>query len=214
MVGEGASVRRDGRGWYCRYCGKGPYLRASQVRGHRRYCHVAIADTKQCSRCSRVLPLSGFYQQKHRGSKGGVRSQAWCRDCMKERAKHQPRPPRQKILEYARRFREQNRDSIRAYARARRTATTEGVTKIEVLGLYEAYSRTCLCCGAKRPLTSDHVVPLARGGQHSIDNLQPLCQTCNPAKQANIIDFRKGAAALAATLAFAPLRRCLHGELP
>jgi 5-methylcytosine-specific restriction endonuclease McrA len=52
----------------------------------------------------------------------------------------------------------------------------------------------CLCCeltesdGIK--LTKDHVVPLSKGGDNWITNLQPLCERCNNEKADEIIDYR------------------------
>ncbi len=41
---------------------------------------------------------------------------------------------------------------------------------------------SCACCGRKRKLTVDHVVPLKGGGCNCIHNIQPLCLSCNGAK--------------------------------
>lgn len=58
--------------------------------------------------------------------------------------------------------------------------------------LCEKYSRTCLCCkDPEKPLTKDHVVPLSKGGMNTIDNIQPLCQSCNSRKKDKVIDYRK-----------------------
>jgi 5-methylcytosine-specific restriction endonuclease McrA len=51
----------------------------------------------------------------------------------------------------------------------------------------------CLKCGALDALTWDHVLPLSKGGAHSIDNLQRLCSPCNEIKQAGFADYRSGA---------------------
>ncbi len=40
----------------------------------------------------------------------------------------------------------------------------------------------CVYCGAKKYLEIDHITPLAKGGTHSIDNLQALCVDCNSKK--------------------------------
>lgn len=61
--------------------------------------------------------------------------------------------------------------------------------------LKDEAGRKCLCCGtpeSERPLTPDHIVPIARGGAHEADNIQPLCLPCNMEKHAKIIDFADG----------------------
>ena len=41
----------------------------------------------------------------------------------------------------------------------------------------------CAYCGSKERLQVDHIYPYSRGGAHSIENFQPLCQPCNSAKR-------------------------------
>ena len=60
--------------------------------------------------------------------------------------------------------------------------------KRTVLSIHGAY---CLCCGIDENITMDHIVPLSRGGSDKIDNLQPLCGSCNKKKKDKIIDYRK-----------------------
>lgn len=48
--------------------------------------------------------------------------------------------------------------------------------------LVSRFQGRCAYCGEKRPLTQEHVIPLARGGRHSIGNILPACLTCNSSK--------------------------------
>ena len=48
----------------------------------------------------------------------------------------------------------------------------------------------CLCCGKKRKLELDHVKPVSKGGTSNLDNLQPLCRSCNAGKGATTADYR------------------------
>lgn len=76
--------------------------------------------------------------------------------------------------------------------RARVAGATGTHTNDEWFALCEYYKNKCLCCGTTDRLTQDHIVPIARGGSDYIDNIQPLCMTCNLKKGARTIDYRPG----------------------
>lgn len=104
------------------------------------------------------------------------------------------------VLEKARRqvrkWREANPDKVNEYSNNRR-ALKKGndgtITAQEWQGLKEKFVHTCLKCGRREPeiqLTLDHVIPLSKGGTNSIDNVQPLCRSCNCSKGTKHIDYR------------------------
>ena len=58
--------------------------------------------------------------------------------------------------------------------------------------LKKQYGYTCPCCGKSGPsikLTEDHIVPLSKGGSNYIENIQPLCKSCNSKKHTQTVVY-------------------------
>jgi len=58
--------------------------------------------------------------------------------------------------------------------------------------LKKQYGCICPACGKSEPeikLTEDHIIPLSKGGSDYIENIQPLCVSCNTRKHARIIIY-------------------------
>lgn len=65
------------------------------------------------------------------------------------------------------------------------------ITAEEWRTIVEIWGPNCLCCGEIKPLTLDHIVPISFGGPHTVDNVQPLCLSCNSSKGTKTIDYRQ-----------------------
>lgn len=54
------------------------------------------------------------------------------------------------------------------------------------------YNWTCPACRRHEPdikLTEDHIIPLSKGGGDNIENIQPLCGSCNCKKHDKIVIY-------------------------
>lgn len=74
--------------------------------------------------------------------------------------------------------------------RARQIANGGSFTNDEWIELCNKYNNICLSCKKPKPLTKDHVIPIVLGGSNNINNIQPLCQSCNSRKNNATIDYR------------------------
>lgn len=73
-----------------------------------------------------------------------------------------------------------------------RSAERRAMTPSLRLAVFQRDGHQCMSCGAAAPavrLHVDHKVAIANGGKTEIGNLQVLCQECNLAKSAKIIDI-------------------------
>lgn len=77
-------------------------------------------------------------------------------------------------------------------SRAKRCGAGGDVNLTQWLAMKEGFAFTCPSCGEVEPdilLTMDHVIPFCAGGQHKIDNVQPLCLHCNAVKHVKIVRY-------------------------
>jgi len=62
----------------------------------------------------------------------------------------------------------------------------------EWLNLKNKYGNKCLSCGKSEPivkLTEDHILPISKGGNSDIENIQPLCFSCNCKKRTREMNY-------------------------
>lgn len=172
---------------------------------------------KLCPRCGATKPLEEFGRNAQQKSGravycrpcGTALTRAW-REKNRERARirraSEYQANREKAIEQAAawvranperarahqaKFRKENRDYYKAKGQERRallaSVTVEPFTRTELLESYAQRDLAgCTYCGGPYE-HDDHVVPLARGGLHTIENLVPACAWCNCSKGTKLV---------------------------
>lgn len=108
------------------------------------------------------------------------------------------RADKPKYLEKSRQYRKSNPDKVKASMATwinnnpdaikrnnkKRKAVTRGASAkyISVKEIQKLSTAPCFYCGSTEDIQIDHVVPIARGGTHSIGNLISACKNCNSSK--------------------------------
>lgn len=71
----------------------------------------------------------------------------------------------------------------RLHKLTRRARTfNNGIFLVKGAELTRLYSSNCFYCGSSSRIEADHIIPVSRGGRHSIGNLLPACRSCNATK--------------------------------
>lgn len=140
---------------------------------------------KDCPACTKVRK-----RENHRSAYGSLRSdpKSWAEHLAKSTP--QQRAWRlanaERVRERDREWRRNNPHRSREIKHRRRARLADsggpGVHKSDWQRLLRRYGNRCAYCRLSAPLTMDHVVPIARGGRHSIGNVLPACRTCNCSK--------------------------------
>jgi len=168
---------------------------------------------KICKACGKTIVLYNFVKDKR--AKDGHGS--WCKFCKSKKnmewAKSNPdkiakiskkwrlnnqgkvselkiawrKANREKELAKKREWSRANKDKVRLYSSIRRTKKKLGdVAQVTVLDLKKMKLKNCLYCNGPAEQI-DHIIPLARGGRHSIGNLTAACKKCNQSKGSKLL---------------------------
>ncbi len=175
---------------------------------------------KRCTKCGQDKPLDDFADRSERGA-GAKKSRCreCLAQAQKDRRKANLDEVREyerawraanseKVWASQKRWRDNNRetynDTVKRWRRrhpdryseardryraSRSQAETLDVSRAEIDRIRAS---ACFVCGTRDEIQVDHIVPLSRGGRHSIGNLQPLCAKHNAQKGAKLlVEFRR-----------------------
>lgn len=181
---------RHGRQARCRECYRVSKLRDTpRARHNAQVADLATLSLRRCIACTAIKPFGEF--PANRSKRDGVDNT--CRDCNRaacaaryadtSREVHNARGKawRRANPERAR----ENGRNVAAARRARLRGVPMGAVKASVV--FQRDEGICGICGTAvdpADFHVDHVVPLARGGEHAYDNVQTAHPACNRVKGA------------------------------
>ena len=179
----------EGSEYICDVCGK----TFSPVRRQQRRCSIECRRKHDSDR-------TNAYNKAHAAERKAYMAQYERRPDSRRRKAERESKYRKTDTYKARQSAYQASDKCKAAHRrsqSKRRAAIKGAPAQgsipTILDLMRAQGGMCAYCKTRRgPFHVDHIRPLAKGGQHTADNLQALCQPCNQRKLAmHPLDFAR-----------------------
>lgn len=102
------------------------------------------------------------------------------------------------ILEYQRNYYKTEHGKLIRARKQHKRKSLEAKTKCTLtehqwLVILQLQNYKCISCNKyfdEVAPTKDHIIPVVKKGDFTVNNVQALCQPCNSSKNSNIIDFR------------------------
>lgn len=133
--------------------------------------NMTNGHTRQCKTCTSL-------RSKLRYQKAGVK--------MRQQMAEQRKSDYEHRIEIERRSRSKNKEKYRPIKNATQSKRNRLLNKKEYRilpkELHKIYSSSCWACGTSQNISLDHILPLSRGGTHSVGNMLSLCRGCNSSK--------------------------------
>ena len=162
---------------------------------------------KVCSTCNQAQPDKEYSVCSK--VKSGLAAR--CKTCEKARHKKDYQNSKDYNIKWARKHRSENyeqrleierksrfknkeklRPSKNARQRIRNRVIQGGTYLILDKELRKIYNSPCFNCGSMKDQSLDHIIPISRGGSHSVGNIMTLCLPCNISKKAKLLsEWRK-----------------------
>jgi 5-methylcytosine-specific restriction endonuclease McrA len=183
---------KDGRQSACKSCQKAFY------HANREQYREAAASYRKNNR-EKIRQSNRLYHQRNADKlKAKSRDWYWSNlERVREGRKIRYDRNRARWILEAKKWKQRNpemaRESDRISVHKRRARLQEnGVYQITPKDIRRLYQSECIYCQSLDEINLDHVIPIARGGRHSIGNLAPACRSCNQSKGSKTItEWRK-----------------------
>ena len=127
--------------------------------------------------------LAKYYQENK--EKCNKDSQLWAeqnREASKKIKKKWADNNQEYIINYGNDTKNKLRTSMRGAVRVSKYNISSDIQEKDLLILVDLYHKGCHMCFTHEDLSLDHNIPVSKGGNNDLDNLQILCMDCNRIK--------------------------------
>lgn len=169
---------RTGKNISCRFCGKEFYAEKADIDRGRKFC------SKLCKKKSMKGKDFDWLTPIKRGEHMSRATEFKKGDCLGDKNNNW-KGGISKTTAY------------KSFYKRRRKLMQKSISGYHTFNDWETlkaqYNFTCPCCHKSEPeikLTEDHIIPISKGGSNNIENIQPLCVSCNSRKNTKIIFYR------------------------
>lgn len=178
---------KSGKNIYCRECVRAASVLYREMNPDK--CKESAKKTRIKSREKKSEYTKKRYQEN--------------RDSILLENKERRKNDYEKVIEIERASRAKNKEKQRPFKNERqiRRSRIQNARTFLILPkeIKKLYNQPCAACGVEDNQSMDHIIPLSRGGSHSIGNLMTLCRSCNSSKHARtIVEWRQGKSLLSA----------------
>jgi 5-methylcytosine-specific restriction endonuclease McrA len=170
----------------CEKCGVVFFPRAMQIKqGHGRFCSQKCntAKIKFATTVEAIKKRSASYKKtmEAKGYKKGVEHPKWKGG---QKATVARRLASGKARESVKNYRKNNPEKVREFALRRKSRSYGRLPRGFIKQLLLLQKNKCVICrtDVSKKYHVDHVIPLAKNGEHKPDNIQILCPSCNVRK--------------------------------
>ena len=170
---------------------------------------VVCMALRKCTKCGEEKSLELFYTKQKRGKPYLMPE---CKQCEMERSRRYRLTNKDKVREtkrvwqennrnktqqYEKKYRENNKEKRRTLSRNRKyrrrqiekgSGNTVIIDKFALLSRQGGMCANCKIKGVDVVWHLDHIMPLSRGGTHTLSNVQVLCSFCNQRKSSKLPD--------------------------
>ena len=182
---------KDGLFSYCRVC-KSIKAKEDTIRNSARNKAYMKEYNKnmpeEVREKSRKTKLAYYHRTKEIQSQKSKERYEKNRDKILKRNRELYPKYKEKLKVTRRKWEENNRAKRKLMTAKRKVLKLKnGLFKISEKEIDRLLSKKCYLCGEKASEHIDHIIPLSRGGSHSIGNLLGACSACNLSKGAKLL---------------------------